>query len=255
MAGFSDRAALDDILVCVGFFTRFPVRAPRQERPFGTAIWAAPVAGLLVGLIVWLAMLAALWLGLTASFAAVVALGAGILGTGALHEDGAADVADGFGGGRTREAKLSIMRDSRIGTYGIIALVLSLLARWSALATIATLGPWRILFVVVAAHAASRALLPALAAALPPARSDGLSSGLGAVDREVAAVALVIGLAALLPLGVKPAVVAVAVLAALFIWLHRLSRRQIGGQTGDVLGALQQAAETAILIISATAAP
>jgi adenosylcobinamide-GDP ribazoletransferase len=116
MAGFSERTILADMLICVGFFTRLGVPAPGLDRPFVAAIWAAPVAGLVVALIVWIAMLAAIWVGLSPPIAAAIALAAGILATGALHEDGAADVADGFGGGKTREAKLAIMRDSRIGT-------------------------------------------------------------------------------------------------------------------------------------------
>jgi adenosylcobinamide-GDP ribazoletransferase len=117
------------------------------------------------------------------------------------------------------------------------------------------MAPWRMLLVLAAAHMASRALLPALAAWLPPARSDGLSSGLGGVGRDVALVALALGFAALLPLGANFTIAAIAVLAAVFVWFGGLCRRQIGGQTGDTLGALQQAAETALLILAATMAP
>ncbi|MBN8881520.1 MAG: adenosylcobinamide-GDP ribazoletransferase, partial [Salana multivorans] len=100
-----------------------------------------------------------------------LALAAGMAATGCLHEDGLSDVADGFGGGKTREHKLEIMRDSRIGTYGTAALGLSLLLRWSALAGLA--GPVEVLAALIAAHCASRALLGAFMHLLPRARADG----------------------------------------------------------------------------------
>ena len=78
--------------------------------------------------------------GLSPSVAAALALAAAMLATGCLHEDGLSDVADGFGGGKTRERKLEIMRDSRIGAYGAAALVMSVLIRWSALADLGSAG-------------------------------------------------------------------------------------------------------------------
>src|SRR5690606_40192087 len=112
------------------------------------------------------------WLGLPSGPAAALALAAAMLMTGCLHEDGLSDVADGIGGGSTRERKLEIMRDSRIGSYGTAALVISLLLRWSALAALA--GPAQVFAAFIAAHCASRALPGALMHVLPPARADGL---------------------------------------------------------------------------------
>lgn len=247
-----DRAPLVDIFACLGFFTRLPIPAYGADRPFAASVWAAPIAGAVVGVVVGLTIAVSLWLGLTAPIAAAFALAVGIAVTGALHEDGAADVADGFGGGATRDDKLAIMRDSRIGTYGVVVLVLSLLTRWAALATIAEALGSKALLAAIAAHAASRALLPAFAGLLPPARTDGLSSTLGTVGPKVYVVALALGFLALLPLGVAYTLVALVALAVLFFCFHQLSRRQIGGQTGDVLGALQQAAEVLLLTIAAT---
>ena len=82
----------------------------------------------------------AVWLGLPPTLAALVALAAAILVTGSLHEDGVADIADGFGGGNTRERKLEIMKDSRNGTFGVVALVMTLLARWAAIAAVGASG-------------------------------------------------------------------------------------------------------------------
>lgn len=242
-----DHPIAADIACCVGFFTRLPVPASAGGARLADALWAAPVAGAVIGLIVGCGMLIGAALGLPPSLAALVGLAAGIAATGALHEDGAADVADGFWGGRTRDDRLAIMRDSRIGTYGTIAVVLSLSARWAALAEIATASGWTILFAAVGAHAASRAILPLFAARVPAARSDGLSAGLGSVPDRAATLSTVLGLVLLLPSGLGFAIVAAVLLAGPFLLMERLCLRAIGGQTGDVLGTLQQCAEIVLL--------
>src|SRR5208282_733244 len=127
------------------------------------------------------------------------------------HEDGLADTADGFGGGKTREQKLDIMRDSRIGTYGVCALALSILLRASALASLA--DPALVAWALIAAHAAARAAMPLLMFSVPPARSDGLSFDVGRPDGARAAVAAAVGILALVVgLGFLRAVAAVVVL-------------------------------------------
>jgi adenosylcobinamide-GDP ribazoletransferase len=242
------RELLADLVACVGFYTRIPVpRAVPLPASFAAAQWAAPVAGLIVGLAGAVAMWVALWLGLPPTVAAVIALAATVLVTGALHEDGAADVGDGFGGGATRERKLEIMRDSRIGTYGVCVLALGLLARWSALGALAIAGGWTVLVALVAAHAAARGLMPAFMALVASARDDGLSAGVGRVPATTAAVALALGGLALLPGGLVFALATALVLAIWFLSLQQLCLRQIGGQTGDVLGALEQGGEIIVL--------
>lgn len=238
---------LADILLCAAFFTRVPLPDAGSGRSFAPALWAAPLVGAVIGLATGLAILAGLAFGLPPAAAAVAGLAASILMTGALHEDGAADVADGFGGGGTRDDKLAIMRDSRIGSYGTLALVLSVLARWSALAAIAAAEGGTLLWTAIAAHAASRAVLPAFAAYVPPARTTGLSAGIGTLPAHTVGLALGIGFLALLPPGPGFALVATGLLACIFLLIDRLCRRQIGGQTGDVLGAVQQCCEIAIL--------
>ena len=126
-----------DLAACLGFFTRLPAgRFGFGEVNFADALWAAPVAGAVVGVAAGTAFAIAAWLGLPPTLAALVALAAAILVTGSLHEDGVADIADGFGGGNTRERKLDIMKDSRNGTFGVVALVMVLLARWAAVAAV-----------------------------------------------------------------------------------------------------------------------
>ncbi|PTE09302.1 adenosylcobinamide-GDP ribazoletransferase [Mesorhizobium helmanticense] len=245
----SPRQAFDDIALCLVFFTRLPLPVfDFRDRSLASAIWAAPVAGLAVALIGAVVYAVGTRLGLAAGPTAALALASTLLATGCLHEDGLSDVADGFGGGKTREKKLEIMRDSRIGAYGACALGLSLLLRWSVLSEFATSA--QVLFALVAAHAGSRGLLGAFMYLLPPARDDGLSAGAGSVSAETAVLGAVLGALALLALGIGGAVAAIILLSLLFTAFRALCLNQIGGQTGDTVGALQQLGEIAILLVA-----
>ncbi len=247
MAGF--RNALRDIATCIGFYTRLPLPSFKMSaHGFANAQWAAPLAGLFIGAVCSAALTAAIMLGLPATIAAAIALAAGVLLTGGLHEDGLADVADGFGGGSTREKKLAIMKDSRIGSYGVAALILSFLLRWSALVALGFLA----IPVLLLAHAASRALMPALMRLSPPARENGLSAGAGRPGPGTVFVALAIGAALLFLFDPGFALVAAPLLALALFFIKWLAEKQIGGQTGDVLGTLQQLAETVLLIACVT---
>lgn len=241
-----------DVALCIAFFTRLPLlHLDFRDRRLADAIWAAPVAGLAVAFISAAAYASGVWLGLPSGPAAAIALAVALLATGCLHEDGLSDVADGFGGGSTRERKLEIMRDSRIGSYGTAALIISLLLRWSALGALA--GPVQVLAALIAAHCASRALPGALMHVLPPARADGLSAAAGTVSREAALIGAVIGAVSLLALGPGAALFAVILLISLLAGFAALCRRQIGGQTGDTAGALQQLGEIAVLLVASAA--
>lgn len=244
------RAKLADVALCLAFYTRLPIPAVApidgRER-FADAQWAAPLAGAIVGLIGAGAYAGAFWAGLPVLCAAALAVAATMLVTGCLHEDGLCDTADGFGGGRTRERKLDIMRDSRIGAFGAAALILSVLLRCSALAAMA--APMAAAAVLVTAHCASRALVPAFMHAVAPARSDGLAARFGRPTIPVAVCALLLGGLSMSLLGPAKAACAAAGLFVLFSALARSCRRQIGGSTGDVLGALQQCAEIVVLLV------
>jgi adenosylcobinamide-GDP ribazoletransferase len=182
--------------------------------------------------------------------AAVLPLVATMFLTGAMHEDGLCDTADGFGGGKTREQKLEIMRDSRIGTFGGAALALSLMLRWSAL--VALSEPRVVAVALVAAHAAARAGVPAFMRLVPPARPDGLSTSAGQPPWQSAAIAIGIGIICLVPsFGLSGTIVTLLLLALAGVLLAALTVKQIGGQTGDVLGALEQAGEAVVLVIAA----
>lgn len=228
-----------DLAVAIGFFTRLPVGMlmPREPRvDLAQAVWAFPLAGALAGSSGAAAYATAAWIGLPPVLSACWSLAAMLLLTGALHEDGLADMADGFGGGRDIRRKLEIMRDSRIGSYGALALLLSSLVRIVAMAEMA--APARVCAALVASGALSRAAIVLLLLLLPPARRDGMASALHPIPRlsAIMAISLALVLAALLLHGwMIVAASACALIIPLF--LARLARRQIGGHTGDVLGA------------------
>jgi adenosylcobinamide-GDP ribazoletransferase len=234
--------------VATGFLTRVPTATP-QLAPglLADAAWAFPLVGAGIGGVAALAYGLAQLLGLGVLPAALLAVAAGIAVTGALHEDGLADTADGFGGGADRAGKLAIMRDSRVGSFGALALVLSIALRAAALAAIGDAVHAGL--ALIAAHAASRAFLPAAMALLPPARADGLGATAGRPRPEVATLAAAVGAAiALLALGPWRGAAALGLAVAATLLAGLLARRQIGGYTGDVLGAFQQLGEIAMLL-------
>jgi adenosylcobinamide-GDP ribazoletransferase len=243
------RRLATDLKISLLFSTRLPLaHSPAiTGSDVARASWALPIAGALIGLIgaaaYWLAHAA----GLPPVAAAALALATTLLATGCLHEDGLADTADGFGGGTTRERKLDIMRDSRIGSYGACALILSLLLRWSALASLAE--PAAVAGALIAAHASARATMPLLMCLVPQARADGLAADAGSPPRaSVIAAGLLAAIALGLGLGHMAALVALVLLVSAVAFMAWLCRQQIGGQTGDVLGALEQIGEIIVLL-------
>ena len=243
------RAAIEECKLALQFLTRLSVGAPPPWPPDGLAasVPMFPLVGALIGAAGALVFASGVGLGLPPMLAALLAVAAQILLTGGLHEDGLADVADGFGGGHTRADKLRIMRDPRIGSFGALALVLAVLARIGTLASLAE--PALVAAVLIAGGAASRAPLPVLMAALPPARHEGLAAGAGRPHplRAAAGVAIAVLLALAL---LSPAIAAGGLIAAACgaLLLVPLARHQIGGHTGDVLGAAQQLAEIGFLL-------
>jgi adenosylcobinamide-GDP ribazoletransferase len=241
-----------DLMTALAFYTRLPIphRPAIAGEELARASWAAPVAGAVVGAVGALAYALAHTAGLGPFPAAGLALVATLVLTGALHEDGLADTADAFGAGALPEDRLAIMRDSRIGTFGACALILSLGLRWVALAGLA--GPTRVAFVLIAAHAAARAIPPLLMLLIPPARPDGLSAAAGLPPADSVAAAAVLGLVALIVgLGPAGAVIAAALLALTLFAARRLALDKIGGQSGDVLGAVEQVCEVLVLLVAA----
>ncbi len=237
------KARCAETVAAFALLTRLPVGLipVPWTRELRHAAWAYPLVGAAVGLIGGLTYWIVQGLGVPPVLAAIFAIFATILATGALHEDGLVDAADGLGG-KSPDDRLAIMRDHRIGTYGAIALVLSLGIRIGAIALLAE--PSLVIGALIASAAASRASATALMVALPQARDDGLSvaAGRASTSDAVTAFALAFAIGWLsLSFGDALAVSLAALLAAGIVGAAAASR--LGGQTGDVLGASCQLAE------------
>ncbi len=243
------KVEITDFLTALCLLSRLPVKVNPQSGDTARSAWAWPLVGAMLGGIAALIGAIALWSGLPATIAATTVLSGQIVLTGAMHEDGLADTADGLWGGWDRARRLEIMKDSRIGTYGVIALALSLLVRWAALLALMQAG-W-LYAPLIAAGAISRALMAAMMHALPGARNEGLSASVGHPSRQIAGIAAALGLAlALLAVG-SAAVWAVVSAGCAMLVLASMAQRKIGGQTGDILGAAQQLAEITVLSVLA----
>lgn len=220
----------------------------------GGLVGAFALSGLLLSLPA--ALLAALLVAGDAPplLCAFLILGLQTLVTGALHEDGFADCADGLGGGRDRERALAIMKDSRIGAYGVIALVLGFGLRVSALSALADVGtPLAIALAFLLAQAVSRAAMAWHWQALPSARPGGVADSAGLPERGSVLVCIGTALVAALvfvvvDLPLLPVVIAVLLAGIVTAGFTRFVRRKIGGHTGDTIGATQQLAEVAVLV-------
>lgn len=240
---------LRDIAVALSLLTRLPIRLrPETYGRGAAAVWAYPLVGLVLGAAAGL--VGSALLGAGAGLAALGAIAATVILSGAMHEDGLADVADGFWGGWERARRLEIMKDSQIGTYGVMALILGFAARWWALTQLFEAG--YLLEITLAVGLLSRAGMPVLMAWLPHARRDGLSRSVGRPAPWRAGLAVVLALGGgVLTLGAATLPVALA-LALVVAGLGLIARAKIGGQTGDVLGASQQLSEiTALCLLAA----
>ena len=238
-----------DLKRAVVFLTRLPLGAMATPSPQeqSRALRVYPVVGAGIGafgaLIYWLAES----LNLGPGLAAVLAVAACVIITGGLHEDGWADCADAMGVAGGPQRRLEVMRDSRLGSFGVIALFMALALRVLALASLA--GPAAAATALIAVHTVSRGFFPVAQVILMPARTDGLGAALAPPTRQTLGLAAALALlVALLALGWMAGflVFAVSLLAGLIFLV--LARRAFGGYTGDVLGGLQQAIEIAGLL-------
>lgn len=251
------RELWDDVARSVAFLSRIPV----PDRYFhgydgglGRAVRAFPLAAILITLPA--AAIAFILGALHASslFSAFLVVAVQAMVTGALHEDGLGDTADGFGGGRDREGALEIMKDSRIGTYGAVALILSFGLRVSALAAfLPLLTPTGGGIALLATAALSRAAMVWHWSRLPPARRGGVAASAGVPEPGATSVALGSGVLLALVLFYLAGIPTVAVLLSFAAFglavpgFTRIASRKLGGHTGDTIGATQQLTEVAVL--------
>lgn len=240
-------------LTAIQFFTRLPVPAwvGHSSAQLNQAARYFPLVGVVVGLLCSAVLIIAAQV-LPLPLAAGLSMAAGILITGAFHEDGLSDFADGLGGGFTREKALLIMKDSRVGAYGVIAIVLVLLLKFQSLTVLLDRHSlWFVCAALIAAHAFSRLMATSImltqnyirdddsARAKPAAQQISTRSFIVALLTAFAALGLLYASGAP-PLNLTSAVAAALAMRAYLAW--RLQKR-LGGYTGDCLGAVQQLTE------------
>lgn len=246
-----------DLRAAWAFLTILPPRHaaepvwPRMSR-------ALPLIGAVIGLMQALALIALLAAGLPAPAAALLAVLAGVVITGAMHEDGLADVADALGGANLQR-RLEIMRDAATGAFGVLALIFAVGVQAAALTALAAQGVWALITALPAAHLLSRAAMVFVMWRLKPARTDGLGHAAGRPGaapawRILTGVALVIIAASIACCGSpRPALWALAA-AGLAAWgMAALAWRLFGGHTGDVLGAAEVIVRSVVLLTLAAA--
>lgn len=244
---------------CLAFLTRIPLPAalPFELPPLNHAMRQFPLIGMLIGCVTGIAVCLCLALHIPAPVAATIGIAAAAVLTGGLHEDGLADMADGFGGGPDKDQKLRIMRDSRIGTYGVLALVFAVLLKIQALAVLTTQQAWLMVASLTVIGALSRALMVWLMRTSDPARSGGLAAAAGRPSQAAMNYALSLGIVPAFLMfwmasGLLASLVILAAGFAFAMGIRGLAMRQIGGHTGDVCGAVQMISETAMLIAASS---
>lgn len=243
------RREVEYFLGAVRFFTRLPVPGwvGHSAEALNHSARYFPAVGLLVGGIGALVYLAALQLW-PQPVAVLLSMAATVYATGAFHEDGLADAVDGLGGGWDKMRILEIMKDSRVGSFGVVAMWLALTGKFVLLASLeAALVPW----VLVAGHAVSRFCSTVLLATMDYVREDLQSRAKPLATRLSPAaflVAAVFAGAGLLPLPWDKALAGCLLAALATVWLAGRFRRWLGGYTGDCLGAVQQVAELAFYL-------
>ena len=269
-----------EFLLAVQFFTRIPVTGALADWVgYSPDLMRAsagqfPGVGLLTGVLAATAYWTVQVMLPDSSFSPFVAAAfstvAGVLVTGAFHEDGLADVADGLGGGQDRESALAIMKDSRVGAFGALALVLAIATKLALLALLgsveglpagladwdeAPFGHWYVCMAIVTAHVVSRAL-PLLLIYQMPYAGDAAKSKSRPMAERIPLRSLVTGGAwcgavlALAATAADPMNLAVALSFAVLamLWMARLFKRRLEGVTGDCLGATQQVCEIAFYL-------
>jgi len=240
---------LKSFLFALSFLTRLPAsRKDFSGIKLSQATWSFPIIGMAIGLGGGTAYLSLIWMSFSPIIAAWGAITFQILLTGALHEDGLADTADGLAATRSLAQRLEIMRDSRIGSYGVLALIIALSLRADAISGLYN-AP-RILFIFIAAGALSRAFIVLLMRSTPSTKPDGLAASTGRPSATQTTIALLIGFLCLL--FAKPSAAGIFIflgVSACFLVIRSVIRKNFGGITGDTIGAMQVIMETALLLL------
>ena len=234
---------LSDILIALSLLTRIPININHQEvgERVRQATWAYPLVGALIGAIAAVVANITNFFGLRSSICAILALMTMVIISGGMHEDGLSDAADGLWGGKDKASILKIMRDSRIGSFGAIALTLVIIGRYASINDLINIEA--LFWPLVAAGAISRVPMIGAMVFMQNARKDGLSVSVGKPPQLSLILAAGIGTSAcLISAGI------LGLLAVFCAFLGALpilyaAHKKLGGQTGDILGASQQIAE------------
>lgn len=240
---------IQKFLLALSFFTRLPI----GKRDFGSLTLAQsviffPIAGAVIGGMDSAFYIAMLGLGIPSNISAWLTIGFHLLLTGGLHEDGLADTADGLASGRDRTQKLAIMRDSRIGSYGVLALITIIALRANIIAGFA--GSFATIFIFIATATCSRSFLTIFMYKISYARDFGLAVRAGKPNVRQTIIALSIGILSLFITGeILAAITAIFALAIIYVILKHIFIKNFNGITGDTLGASQQISEVTLLLI------
>ena len=246
----SDKRPLVDLLdvpASIGLLTRLPVRVDGEwaTQRGAAAAWAYPIVGLIVGCIAVIGMIVSTAMGLNAQVTALIGVATLTIITGAMHEDGLADTTDGLWGGWDPAQRLKIMKDSYIGTYGVLAIVFSLVMRWLLLTELVEMDAGTTL---IGAAMLSRTAMVGVMTWLPNARNNGLSRKVGRPSRRIAGIAVGIAIIGAMGFIGDLAVGAIIVVGIVATGCGAIANAKIGGQTGDILGAVQQITETSVML-------
>lgn len=240
--------APQDIAAALGLLSRLPISVnfEQAQARAALAVWAYPLVGVVIGGLAGLIGTLAYLAGLPHFAVAALMVAASAILTGAMHEDGLADSADGLWGGWDKDHRLKIMKDSYIGVYGVVAIGLSLALRISLLAALVDAA--NLIVLGIGIGALSRAPMVALMHVLPNARDEGLSASVGTAPALQTTTAILSGIGIALRCLTGSAVLAIACVIAITIIWGLVAKSKINGQTGDILGAAQQMSEIAALI-------
>lgn len=233
----------------LAFLTRLPGGAhPEGQAEIARSVAFFPLVGLLIGSLGAGVFVLGVEL-FTTPIAAVLCLMVTAAATGGMHEDGLADSMDALAGGWDREQRLEIFKDSRHGTFGVLALVLVSLLKFSALSALGFESGWTVAMIIICVHTLARSASVGAMAILPSARADGLGASYGrALPPAPVAVAALLGIASAIVAFQTWSIVAVLAVLASSVMVGVWAMRKIGGSTGDILGTVEQAAECAVLL-------
>ena len=251
MERFRQNEYIVDVLATIMFFTRIPVTWSKlsDETPdLARASWAFTLVGFTVGLLSGLIGDIFLILGLTPLLSCIIAIAFNIFITGALHEDGLADVADGFGGGGSSEKITEIMHDSRLGTYGVIALIVGLSIRIGIVISLVELG-YSLVVVLSIGFASGKLAILYTRAFFNPSDLANLGYSLGSIPNINLVIATAIwGIPILIFIPILGSLLGVVFVSFLIYFGGLRSEQKLGGITGDILGAIAFLGEIMFLL-------